>query len=139
MTKPSTILCLDVGEKRIGVAVGNTDIRIAVPFDTIEVDGNEIETIAKIFIDENADTLVIGYPRNQSGEPTSQSKFVEEFSKKLSDITDDIVFQDESLTSVIAEDRLKSYKKPYSKSDVDAHAAAIILHDYMEANYAKTS
>lgn len=135
MPKSTTIVCLDVGEKRIGVAVGDSVIRIAVPFETIDVDGNEIETIAEIFIKEKADVLVIGYPRNQAGEPTAQSKFVEEFSAKLSDIASNIVFQDESLSSVLAEQQLVEYGRPYSKADIDAQAAAIILQDYLEANH----
>lgn len=136
MPKSNNIICLDVGEKRIGVAVGDSAIRIAVPFDTIEVDGSEIESIAELVVREKADTLVIGYPRNQAGEPTAQTKFVEEFAAKLSDIAHNIVFQDESLTSVIAEQQLISYKRPYSKGDIDAQAAAIILQDYIEAKYA---
>lgn len=136
MNKSTTIVCLDVGEKRIGVAVGDTLIRIAVPFETIEVDGDEVQSIAKIITKENASILVIGYPRNQSGETTKQTQFVEEFASKLSDIAENIVFQDESLTSVIAEQRLKSYNRSYSKADIDAQAATIILQDYLEANYA---
>lgn len=136
MPKSASIVCLDVGEKRIGVAVGDSTIRIAVPFETIEVDGNEVEAIAEIFIKQNAGVLVIGYPRNQSGEPTAQSKFVEDFAAKLSDITPNIVFQDESLTSVIAQQHLAGYNRPYTKADVDAEAAVIILQDYLEANYA---
>jgi putative Holliday junction resolvase len=136
MTKPTNLLCLDVGEKRIGVAVGDSSVRIAVPFDTITVDGVEIESIAKLVAKEDADILVIGYPRNQAGEPTAQSRFVEDFVTKLSDIASKIVFQDESLTSVIAEQRLASYNKPYSKGDIDAAAAAIILQDYIESHYA---
>jgi len=134
MSKSNTIVCLDVGEKRIGVAVGDTDIKIAVPFETIEVDGNEVQSVAEIYLKEHAKTLVVGYPRNQSGEPTAQSKYVEDFAKKLSEISDNIVFQDESLTSVLAEQQLAGYNRPYSKADVDAQAAAIILQDYLEAN-----
>ena len=136
MPKSTNIVCLDVGEKRIGVAVGDSDIRIAVPLETIEVDGNEVVAIAQIYTQEKADILVVGYPRNQSGEPTAQSKTVEEFTTKLADIAPNIVFQDESLTSVIAEQQLIAYDRPYSKSDIDAQAAAIILTDYLEANYA---
>lgn len=136
MTRSTSIVCLDVGEKRIGVAVGDSDIRIAVPFETIEVDGDEISAIAEIVINQKASTLVIGYPRNQSGEPTAQSKYIEDFSEKLSDIASSIVFQDESLTSVIAQQQLEGYNRPYSKADIDAQAAAIILQDYLEANYA---
>lgn len=134
MSHNRAYVALDVGEKRIGVAVGDSGVRIAVPFETIETDGTEIERIAKIVIDEKADVVVIGYPRNQSGEATAQTAYVEEFAKKLVDIAPTIVFQDESLTSVMAEQRLQSYKKPYSKGDIDALAAAIILQDYMEQN-----
>jgi putative Holliday junction resolvase len=129
-------MCLDVGEKRIGVAVGDSKVRIAVPLDTIEVDGNEVEAIAEVYIAQKADVLVIGYPRNQAGEPTAQTKFVTDFAAKLVGIASKIIFQDESLTSVIAEQRLASYKRPYSKADVDAQAAAIILQDFIEASYA---
>jgi len=46
----------------------------------------------------------------------------------------EVEFQDESLTSVIAEDRLRVSGKPYAKSDIDALAAAIILQDYLEVH-----
>lgn len=129
-----SLVCLDVGEKRIGVAVADTSIKIAVAFDTIEVDGNELSKIAEIVIREGAKTIVIGYPRNQQGETTAQTQYVERFASQLEDIADDIVFQDESLTSVMAENRLIAMKKPYVKGDIDAQAAAIILEDYMESH-----
>ena len=129
-----SLVCLDVGEKRIGVAVADSRIKIAVAFDTVLVDGNEVETIAAIVLREKAETIVVGYPRNQQGETTAQTKYVEQFAKRLQDITDRIVFQDESLTSVIAEQRLIAMKKPYTKGDIDAQAAAIILQDYMESH-----
>jgi putative Holliday junction resolvase len=130
------IVCLDVGEKRIGVAVADSSVRIAVPFETIEVDGDEIEAIAKIVVTERADTIVIGYPRNQSGEATAQTSYVEEFAAKLKDLAPNVIFQDESLTSILAEQQLAVHKRPYSKGDIDAQAAAIILQDYLEANNA---
>lgn len=123
---------LDVGLKRIGVAVADSEVKIAVPFDTIEVDGHEIEAIAEIIVREDADTVVIGYPRNQQGETTAQTGLVEQFAKKLEDVVETIVFQDESLTSVLAEEQLSAHKQAYSKADIDAQAAAIILQDYLE-------
>lgn len=131
----SALVGLDVGEKRIGVSVADTGIRIAVPFSTVEVDGNEVQAIAEIVLKEQADTIVVGYPRNQQGEATSQTEFVEEFTKKLEYLDKKIVFQDESLTSVMAEQRLKSYGRPYAKGDIDAQAATIILQDYLELNH----
>lgn len=134
MSSP-TLVCLDVGEKRIGVAVADAGIRIAVPFVTVEVDGSEIATIAEIVLKENADIIVVGYPRNQQGEATAQTKYVETFAARLEDLDKKIAFQDESLTSVIAEQRLIAHKRPYTKGDIDAQAAAIILQDYLEAHY----
>jgi len=130
-----TLISLDVGEKRIGVAIADDSVRIAVPFTTIEVDGNEITTIADLVIQQKAEILVIGYPRNQQGEATAQTNYVENFAKQLEELGPKLVFQDESLTSVIAEQRLVAQKKPYTKGDIDAQAAGIILQDYLEANY----
>ena len=130
-----TLIGLDVGEKRIGVSVADTGVRIAVPFTTIEVDGSEIQTIAELVAKEGADVLVLGYPRNQSGEATTQTDYVEKFATQLEGLEVKIAYQDESLTSVIAEQRLISYKKPYSKGDIDAQAATIILQDYLEVHY----
>lgn len=136
MTSTQTLVCLDVGEKRIGVAVADTAVRIAVPFETIDVDGSEVEAIATIVIKQNADTIVVGYPRNQSGETTAQTEYVTRFADQLKDIAANIVFQDESLTSVLAEDQLVKHKRPYTKADIDAQAAALILQDYLETHYA---
>lgn len=135
MSQSKSFLALDVGEKRIGVAVGDSGVKIAVPFETIEVNGKEIERIARLVIDEKVDTVVVGYPRNQSGEATAQTAYVKEFAKQLEDIAPKLAFQDESLTSVLAEQQLKSYGKSYEKGDIDAKAAAIILQDYLEQNY----
>jgi putative holliday junction resolvase len=130
-----TLIGLDVGEKRIGIAVADLGVRIAVPLETIEVDGSEIQVIAETVLKEAAGKIVVGYPRNQSGEPTTQTEFVEQFTKQLEYLDVDIVYQDESLTSVMAEQQLIASKKPYSKGDIDAGAATIILQDYLEAHY----
>ena len=124
-----------MGEKRIGVAVADDSVRIAIPFTTIETDGNEIATIARLIIEQKAEILVVGYPRNQQGEATAQTQYVENFAEQLTELAPKLVFQDESLTSVIAEQRLIAQKKPYTKGDIDANAASIILQDYLEANY----
>lgn len=132
MAKSKQLLGLDVGAARIGVALADTVVRIAVPTDFIEVDGSEIAAIAKLVISNDIRTIIIGYPRNQSGEATQQTAYVQEFSEKLKDLDANIVFQDESLTSVMAEQRLTARRKNYTKGDIDSEAAAIILQDYME-------
>lgn len=131
--KNSAVLALDVGEKRIGVAAADGVVPIARPLGFIEVDGTEVDKINQYALDEKAGVIVIGYPRNQSGEATAQTKFVEDFKQKLEEKVDlPMVFQDESVTSVIAEERLKQSGRPYEKGDIDAQAAALILQDYLE-------
>ena len=137
MTKTTNLIGLDVGHVRIGVSVGDSTVCLAVPHDTIEVDGTEIEKIAELVVRQEADIIVVGLPRNQQGELTSQSRFAKEFAEKLEYMDAEVVFQDESLTSVLAEERLKSFKRPYTKGDIDAEAAAIILQDYLEERYAR--
>jgi len=134
MSKQS-LLCLDVGEKRIGVALADTAVRIAVPFDTLTVDSGELQAIADIIVREDTDIIIVGYPRNQQGEATAQSSYVEQFAEQLQDLGPKIVFQDESLTSVMAEQRLKESGRRYEKGDIDMNAAAIILQDYLETYY----
>ncbi len=132
MSSARSLVCLDVGEKRIGIAIADTAIRIAIPYETVLVDGNEDSRIIEIITQEKADTLVIGYPRNQLGESTAQSRYVEQFAVRFEEAVPTIVFQDESLTSVLAEERLKESGRPYQKTDIDMQAAAIILQDYLE-------
>lgn len=131
MTKQ--LLALDIGERRIGVAKGDTGVRLAMPLTTLVVDGMEVERIKQLVTEERIDTLVLGYPRNQSGEPTAQTQYVEKVAAQLEGLTSRLVFQDESLTSVIAEQRLKAMGKPYEKGAIDAEAAALILQDYLES------
>lgn len=133
MSQTKQLLGLDVGSARIGVATADISVRIAIPHDTITVDSNELEAIAEIVVDGDIDTIVVGYPRNQSGETTAQTEAVEAFAKNLEDMAK-VVFQDESLSSVEAERRLEARGVSYTKADIDAEAAAIILQDYLEQN-----
>ena len=140
------ILGLDVGEKRIGVARADSDTRIAVPIGFVEANGSEWQEIARLARLNNTDYFVLGLPRSNEGNETAQSAYVREFAKTLIEKIPEakLRFQDESLTSVIAEERLKSRKKPYQKGDIDAEAASIILQDFMEgvngnANFAAST
>ena len=128
------IIALDVGEKRIGVARADSATRIAVPVGYIAVDGSEWQEIAKIARLNNTNFFVLGLPRSNEGKETAQSMYVRQFAKKLSEKIPGIRvrFQDESLTSVIAEERLRARKKRYERGEIDAEAASIILQDFLE-------
>ena len=130
------VIGLDVGEKRIGVAKADVSIRIATPVGFFNVDGTEWEKIDRIAKMNNTNVFVLGLPRSNEGNETQQSVYVRQFAKKLTEKIPGarVRFQDESLTSVQAEEHLKMRKKAYEKGDIDAEAATIILQDYVE-NY----
>ncbi len=134
--RAKNFLALDVGEKRIGLAMADDQVRIAVPFGWLENDKNIVTEITQTIMRHEIDVLVVGYPRNQQGEPTKQTEYVENFVKRLVDVEVDVevVYQDESLTSVQAEERLGDKIK--NKGEIDAEAASIILQDYLETQYA---
>jgi putative Holliday junction resolvase len=124
---------LDVGEQRIGVAQGDSIGRIAQPVRTVSVDGHEATALQSLIGEYDATDLVVGKPRNQSGAETAQTEWVKDFAAiQLKQTGLPIHWQDESVTSVIAEERLKARKKPYTKGDIDAEAASIILQDFLE-------
>lgn len=128
------VIGLDVGEKRIGVAKADSDTRIAVPVGFVEVNGTEWQEIAKIANLNNTKFFVLGLPRSNEGNETKQTLFVRNFARALTEKVPGakVRFQDESLTSVEAESRLKERKKKYEKGEIDAEAAAIILQDFVE-------
>lgn len=128
------ILGLDVGEKRIGVAKVDSSTKIALPIGFVEVDGNEWDKIKRLASLNNTNFFVLGLPRSNEGNETKQTLYVRNFAKTLVEKIPDarIRFQDESLTSVEAETRLKSRKKNFEKGEIDAEAASIILQDFIE-------
>jgi putative Holliday junction resolvase len=135
-------LGLDIGTKRIGVAVGSTDVRIASPLTTLRNDADFPTALARLIDEYHVSTLVVGRPRNNSGKETAQTAYVYDFIKhivsQLKDVK--IIYQDESLTSAAAEDDLKTLGKTDPRKirpdraagEVDARAAAIILQDFLE-------
>ena len=135
------LMSLDVGTKRIGVAKADSNVRIAVPYSAILVDGNEFTKIASLARAWSIDGFVIGLPRNSQGVETAQSAYVRKFAQRLKTVIPGakICFQDESLTSVEAESRLKNRKKGYSKGDIDSEAATIILQDFLEEHAGRTA
>lgn len=128
----SSILGIDAGEKRVGVATANVIARLARPLTTLANDTKLVSSLKTIAKDEDAGLMVLGLPRNLEGEETTQTAWVRTFAKKLEPVGLPIVFHDEALSSRAAEKELVKRGKPYAKVDVDALAAAYILADYME-------
>lgn len=133
------IIGLDVGTKRIGVAKADTSVRIAIPNGYVLVNGQEIPEILRIARLNGTNFFVVGLPRSNDGNETAQSAYARKFADTLAASMPGarIYFQDESLTSVVAEERLKKRKKNFEKGEIDAEAASIILQDFIEHYAAK--
>lgn len=125
-----TILAIDWGRKRIGLARADKLARIAEPLTTILNDRDAQKRIKQIAVREKAETIVVGLPRNMSGEETEQSAEIREFARALEkDIQCKIALQDETLTTV-STGELSGY---YPDADKDSLAAMVILKDYLQA------
>lgn len=132
LTLPSTLLALDIGSRRTGVAIANEEVRFPAPLCTLEQDGSIVEHLCALIEEHNVHTLVVGLPRGLDGQETKQTKFVEDFVDMLkSKVTIPIFMQDEALTSRKAEAELDARGKIYSKGEVDALAATYILEDFI--------
>jgi putative Holliday junction resolvase len=135
VTSSRAYIGLDVGEKRIGVAYADDAVRIAIGLTTLSVNGTERTKLHEIVTDKHITDIIVGHPRNQSGEPTAQTRFVENMVRDLlHGFPVAVHYQDESLTSVVAEERLKALRMPYDKADIDRESAVIILQDFLESH-----
>ncbi len=131
-TAQGDILALDVGAVRVGVARASSTVRLAEPLTTLANDETIWQRLDQLCEEHAAQQLVVGLPRNLSGEDTAQTTFARAFADELAKHTSlPIRLQDEALTSKKAEDELSQRNKPFSKADVDALAATYILEDYL--------
>jgi len=134
--EPQTLLSLDVGQKRIGVAKGNSFTRLASPLTTIENNQNTPQTLVQLIGEHNAAALVIGLPKGLKGQETPQTSFTRQFIKLLKQHVHIPIFtQDETLSSVRAEKELRERKIGYNKESVDALAATYILEDFLREHF----
>jgi putative Holliday junction resolvase len=139
------IVGLDVGERRIGVAISDATCTLARPLvalRTTGLDGNALDVAAAEIArlsqeDDGVASIVVGLPRHLDGTPSAMTPRVERFGSRLRARTDlPVMFQDERLSSREAESRLAVREKDWRarKARLDAAAAAIVLQDYLESH-----
>jgi len=126
-------LAIDYGLKRIGLAVCDPSETIASPLTVIENSDKLIDEIAKIIDSESIEAVVIGLPLNMDGSTGPQAEITKEFADKLKDTVEiPIHFQDERLSSFVAEQRLNAADIKKTRAPIDAIAAAQILEDFLQ-------
>lgn len=130
------IISLDIGTKRIGIAVSDALYIGATPIKTISrtTDKKALEEIVQVCKEYLTDIILIGVPYNMDGTLGPQAKNCLDFIKPLRE-TYTVIEQDERLSSATAEDILKQKGKKYTKNKglVDSTAAAVILQDYLDS------
>ena len=137
MTVSGTLIGFDFGERRIGVAVGETVTRIATPMGAIEESANEarFREIGKLVDEWRPAAFVVGRPRHSDDSEHAVAKLAEKFARRLAARYHvPVAFVDETLTSATAEAELRGMRtRAARKSDVDALAAAMILQSYLDS------
>ncbi|HUS26223.1 MAG TPA: Holliday junction resolvase RuvX [Nevskiaceae bacterium] len=129
----SSVIALDMGQKRIGVAIASLVARIARPLTTLQHTETIIDDLKQLLVEHQAAALVVGLPRGLEGQHTAQTASVEAFVATLKKhIAVPLYWQDEAVTSHHAETELEARKKPFSKGDIDALAATYILEDFLQ-------
>lgn len=127
------IIAFDYGEKKIGVAVGQTSTNTSSPLQIIFNKDNKTNwiSISSLLDEWKPDLILLGKPLNMDGSESEIMKKVDKFYKELKSIYDaDIEFVDERLTTFEAREILKDEKH----DNVDAHAAKILIDNWLDIN-----
>jgi len=135
-------LGLDVGDRRIGVALSDPEGILASPLTTINYveERVAIEAIISIIGQNQVGQIIVGLPRSMDGSLGRQAEKVSDFTQRLCAHTDvPVEFRDERLTTVSAKRLMQAARtgknrKAKKKSGDDAIAAAIILQSYLDEN-----
>ena len=118
-------LGVDYGEKRIGLAKAEGELKIAIPWDTIVNDADVFDRLAAMVSKESIGRIVIGLPISLDGRENDFAKKVRAFASKLGEVIDrPVVLENEIFSSKMA--RESSPQKP------DQSAAAVILQSYLD-------
>jgi putative holliday junction resolvase len=139
---PVRFVGIDLGDRRIGIAVSDSSATLARPLRTVVRTGSDLvaarallAAIEEIGQEEAVGGLVIGLPKKLDGSASAQTERVQKMVTLLSSRTTiPIVLQDERLSSHEAEERLSVNERDWRKrkGSLDAAAAAVILQDFLD-------
>ena len=137
------IIALDVGDRRIGIAVSDPLGFTAQPVETYTRVGYGPDTrrIAQLASQYETNRILCGLPLNMDGTQGFQTQKVREFAAKLEETGLTVEFYDERMTTVLAEGALleADMRRENRKKKVDMVAAVMILQSYLDAQAAKSA
>lgn len=128
------IMALDVGTKRIGIALSDYLHMLSTGHSFIDRKPEDVSIalIKKIAIENNVKTIVVGIPYNMDNSSGAQAQDCFEFSNNFKDEFE-VVYEDERLTSEQAEENLRERRVDFRKNKglVDVESACIILQQHL--------
>ena len=136
------VLALDIGDRRVGVAVSDPSGKLARPVTTVKRTGRDFQVITDLVAEHAVDRVVAGYPSNMDGSVGAQARRVESYVDGLRrHVSVPIELWDERLSSVEAERMMVEAGRSasYRRNRIDAVAAAVILQSYLDAGRGRES
>lgn len=135
--EPGRVLALDVGQRRIGVAMSDTLRVLASPLTTVPAQphATALARIGRLVAGNEVTLVVIGLPLTMSGEIGPQAQLVQAFANDLRQhLSQPIHMFDERLTSVEAERMMieMGLKREQRRTRIDEIAASLILRDFLQ-------
>ena len=132
----ATVLAFDFGTRRVGVALGNTLIRVAHPLVTIEGDSDAtmIAAVAALVDEWRPSRLVVGLPTHADGTPHEMTSRATDFAQRLGErFSLPVELVDERWTTQAAQDRLDAERRGRSgRAERDQIAAQLILQAWFD-------
>ncbi|MCS7177664.1 MAG: Holliday junction resolvase RuvX [Anaerolineae bacterium] len=133
------ILALDLGERRIGVAVSDPTGTVARPVGVLERKSRaeDFAAIARLVAEHGVERVIVGRPLTLRGEVGPQARWVEAYAQALAEaLPVPVELWDERYTTVAAQEILETLRRPgkrRQRGDIDAVAAAVLLQGFLEA------
>lgn len=133
----SRLLALDVGDKRIGVAVSDATGMLVTPVETIHRKNSKLDVarVAKLAEDHEVAAVIVGLPKNMDGTEGEQAAKVKSFAKRIVRETRlPVHFEDERLSSFTATERLveRGIDTGRNRDLIDMESAVVILQSYLD-------
>ncbi|MGB9776316.1 MAG: Holliday junction resolvase RuvX [Anaerolineae bacterium] len=132
------VLALDLGERRIGVAVSDPSGTVARPVGVVErrSRAEDFAAIARLVAEYGAERVIVGRPLTLRGEVGPQARWAEAYAQALAEaLPVPVELWDERYTTVAAQEILETVRRPGKRRrrrDVDAVAAAVLLQGFLE-------
>ena len=127
------ILGIDLGKKRIGIALGDTENHIAVGLPTVINNGDTLNQLKEIIVRENIQKLIIGLPTTMTGQVGEQADYTKRWGEHIKNILNiSVEYIDERLSSKMARDGLAAMGGAITKEDIDQAAAVLILQSWLD-------